>query len=140
MRRPSQIRHEPDSPLRVMLVDANPVFRGACRALLMTEGVDVVADCAPRYGVLDIVQRLRPDVVLAEANAGTLGGRDIAARICSLPDRPAVLLISTNDLAGVAAAIGASGHLAKADICAVAIAQAITPATSPLVASAEPGD
>lgn len=144
MRRVLQIRDEPGPPLRVMLVDSNAVFRGVCRALLLTEGVDVVADLAPGYGAIAVVRRLRPDVVLVEAADRTLDGAEIAALICSLPDAPTVLLISTDDRSQVAAAIGARGHLAKADICAKAIANATStpssPTTQPIVAPAEPSD
>jgi DNA-binding NarL/FixJ family response regulator len=107
-----------------MLIDSNPVFRGACRALLMTEGVDVVATCAPEHGAINVVRRLRPQVVLAEVGDGVLG-EQIASLICSLPDPPVVLLISTHDHPDLAAAVHAHGHLAKADICAEAIAHAL---------------
>jgi DNA-binding NarL/FixJ family response regulator len=121
MRRVLQTCDEPGPPLRLMLVDSNAVFRGVCRALLLTEGVDVVADLAPGYEAIELVHRLRPDVVLVEATDHALRGPEIAALICSLPDAPSVLLISTDDRSQLAAAIGARGHLAKADICAEAI-------------------
>ena len=139
-----QIRDEPGPPLRVMLVDSNAVFRGACRALLLTEGVDVVADLAPGYGAIAVVRRLRPNVVLVEATDGPPRGAEIAELICSLPEAPTVLLISTDDRSQLAAAIGARGHLAKADICAKAIANPTSapsaPPTQPNIAAAEPSD
>src|SRR5579871_5353426 len=88
MRRVLQIRDEPSPPLRVALVDSNAVFRAACRALLITEGVDVVADLAPGYEAIELVHRLRPDVVLVEAIGRAPRGQEIAALISSLPDAP----------------------------------------------------
>lgn len=139
-----QIRDEPGPPLRVMLIDSNAVFRAACRALLRTEGVDVVADLATGYAAIELVHRLRPDVVLVETTDRAPRGHEIAALICSLPDAPTVLLISTDDRSQLAAAIGARGHLTKAEICAEAIASATaTPSSSttqPIVTPAEPSD
>lgn len=144
MRQVRQIRDEPSEPLRVMLIDSNAVFRAACRALLLTEGVDVVADLAPGYEAIGLVHRLRPDVVLVEATDGAPRGPEIAALVCSLPDAPTVLVTSTDDRSQLAVAIGARGHLAKADICAEAIASATStpssPTTQPIVAPAEPSD
>jgi DNA-binding NarL/FixJ family response regulator len=144
MRRVLQIRDEPGPPLRVMLIDSNAVFRAACRALLLTEGVDVVADLAPGYEAIELVHRLGPDVVLVEATDRASRGPEIAVLICSLPDAPSVLLISTDDRSELAAAIGARGHLAKADICTEAIASATatpsSPTTQPIVTPAEPSD
>jgi AmiR/NasT family two-component response regulator len=144
MPRALQIRDEPSPPLGVMLIDSNAVFRAACRALLLTEGVDVVADLAPGCEAIELVHRLRPDVVLVEATDRAPRGPEIAALICSLPDAPSVLLISADDRPELAAAIGARGHLARADIRAEAIVSAAatpsSPTTQSIVGPAEPSD
>ena len=52
-------------PLRVIVIDDHTISR-ACRALLRTEGVDVVADAGADGGALEAVAVLRRDVVVID--------------------------------------------------------------------------
>ena len=87
-------------PVRVLIVDGHEIFRAACRALLRTEGIDVIVDVTP---------------------ADDAGFR-IARRLASLPDPPAVMLVSSADRCQFGSQLDGYRFVAKADVCAEAIA------------------
>jgi DNA-binding NarL/FixJ family response regulator len=107
--------------LRVLIVDRHEVSRAAIRALLRTEGLEVVADVATAGEGLALADQARPDVAIVDvdpaaaralATAGALGR--LAAGV--------VLTSSTPVQADV------NGHpfIPKSDICARLLRQALT--------------
>jgi two-component system nitrate/nitrite response regulator NarL len=117
--------------LRVLIIDPHAAFRWASRALLQTEGVDIVADLENCDGVCEAVARLRPDVVLIDVSPLALDGLTVARRVAGLVKSPAVVLMSgARPDAVLAAAAGATAFVPKAEITAEAVARAAAHATA----------
>ena len=61
-------------PARIMIIDDHEISRAACRALLRTEGIDVVADMAAGDQAISVAAMLVPllsefDVALGRTSA-----------------------------------------------------------------------
>ena len=84
-------------PMRVtvLIVDDHAPFRAKARALLEGEGFEVVGEAADARSALEEAARLRPQVVLLDVQLPDVDGFDVAARLASSGDPPAVILTST---------------------------------------------
>jgi DNA-binding NarL/FixJ family response regulator len=110
--------------VRVLIVDPHPSFRSACKALLQTEGLAVVADLDRCDGAEDVATALRPDVVLIDISPQQTDGLELARRLSAHTEPPAIVLMSaTQSDATLASWAGADLFLVKAGISARAIAQ-----------------
>ena len=105
------------SPIRVMLVDDDPLVRSGLRMLLGgTETIEVVAEADDGDKVLAAVDRHRPDVVLMDIRMPGLDGVSAAALLAAQPSPPAILMLTTFDadeLVLRALRAGAAGFLLK---------------------------
>jgi len=105
------------SPIRVMLVDDDPLVRSGLRMLLGgTETIEVVAEADDGDKVLAAVDRHRPDVVLMDIRMPGLDGVSAAGLLTAQPSPPAVLMLTTFDADGLvlrALRAGAAGFLLK---------------------------
>jgi DNA-binding NarL/FixJ family response regulator len=111
--------------VRVLIVDPHASFRGACRALLQTEGLAVEADLERHDGAEDVATALRPDVVLVDVSPPQTQGLELARRLSALAQPPAIVLMSATPADAVLADVaGADLFVAKGGITAGAIAQA----------------
>jgi quercetin dioxygenase-like cupin family protein len=110
------------SSLRVLLVDGHEVSRAACRALLRTEGVEVVADCAADDRAIDAAEALTPDVVIIDVTPGQERGLEIARRIHSTSGL--VVLTSSAPCSSFQPHLGDLPFVAKGDLCGAAILEA----------------
>jgi DNA-binding NarL/FixJ family response regulator len=111
-------------PVRVLIVDPHASFRGACKALLQTEGLAVVADLERLDGAEELATALRPDVVLIDVSPQQTGGLKLARRLSAFARPPVIVLMSvTPSDAILAASAGADAFLSKAGITADAITQ-----------------
>ncbi|MBS1893188.1 MAG: response regulator transcription factor, partial [Actinobacteria bacterium] len=80
------------SPIRVMLVDDDPLVRSGLRMLLGgTESIEVVAEADDGDKVLGAVDRHRPDVVLMDIRMPGLDGVSAAGLLAAQPAPPAIL-------------------------------------------------
>ncbi|HEY7324563.1 MAG TPA: response regulator [Streptosporangiaceae bacterium] len=104
--------------VRVLLVDGHEVFRAACRALLRTEGIDVVADVPADDGAIRAASALRADVVIIDVTPADDSGFRIARRLAELPDPPVVMLASSADRYQFGSRLDGHRFIAKADISA----------------------
>jgi CheY-like chemotaxis protein len=112
-------------PVRVLIVDPHASFRSACKALLQTEGVAVIADLERHEGADDLAAALRPDVVLIDVSPPQSEGLELARRLSAYGEAPAIVLMSaTPSDAILAESAGAELFLTKAGITADAIAHA----------------
>jgi DNA-binding NarL/FixJ family response regulator len=109
-------------PVRVLIVDGHEIFRAACCALLRTEGIDVIADVPAGDEVIAAATVLGPDVVIVDVTPADDTGFRIARRLANLPDPPAVMLASSADRRQFGSRLDGYRFIAKADICAQAIA------------------
>lgn len=105
------------SPIRVMLVDDDPLVRSGLRMLLGgTESIEVVAEADDGDKVLGAVDRHRPDVVLMDIRMPGLDGVSAAGLLAAQPSPPAILMLTTfdaDDLVLRALRAGAAGFLLK---------------------------
>jgi DNA-binding NarL/FixJ family response regulator len=108
---------------RVLIVDPHLAFRSASRALLETEGLEIVAALDSYDGALERVGALRPDVALIAVSLDRPEGLELARRLASLTGPPEVVLMSAaaSDVL-LAASVGACAFVAKSDVSADLIA------------------
>lgn len=116
-------------PLRVVLVDDDGRFRAVARRTLVADGIDVVAEVDDGADALAAVARWGPDVVLVDIGLPGVDGLEVARRLRAHGGGPAVILISTRDVAyGDRVAAGlAAGYLPKAEISLKAILELTNP-------------
>ena len=83
----------PEAPLRVLVVDDSPVARDLLSEILASaENVDVVGvACDGREGV-DLVERLRPDVVTMDVHMPRLDGYEATREIMTTCPTPIVIV------------------------------------------------
>jgi CheY-like chemotaxis protein len=106
---------EPLQSLRVLIVDQHEVSRAAIRALLRTEGLQVVADVSSGTEALSSGEASSPDVVLIDIGAQRQEALEAARALARLSSAPTVVLTSSA-LPPVDA--GGFAFIAKGDICA----------------------
>jgi DNA-binding NarL/FixJ family response regulator len=112
--------------VRVLIVDPHASFRCACKALLQTEGLAVVAELERCEGAEDVATSLLPDVVLIDVSPEQTQGLELARRLTALAQPPAIVLMSASPSDAIlAGSAGAGLFLDKAGITADAIAQAV---------------
>jgi len=109
-----------------MIIDDHEISRAACRALLRTEGMDVVADVAPGDQAITAAAALRPDVAVVDVSPAAGAGFGIARWLRALPTPPIVILTSSTGRTEFGAGLNGHRFIAKADICAAAIARLAT--------------
>lgn len=88
-----------DRPLRVLVVDDHPGFRRSARALLESDGLDVVGEAADGPGCLDAVRRLSPDVVILDVVLRDEDGFAVAEMLADARSTTAVVLMSSRSRA-----------------------------------------
>jgi two-component system response regulator AlgR len=108
-----------------MIIDDHEISRAACRALLRTEGIDVVADMAAGDPAIAAAAALRPDVAVVDVSPAAGTGFGMARRLRALPDPPAVVLTSSTELTEFGTQLGGHSFVAKAVLCAQAIYDAV---------------
>jgi CheY-like chemotaxis protein len=107
--------------LRVLLVDRHEVSRAAIRALLRTEGLDVVADVATIAEGLALADQAKPDIAIVDVDSGSAHMLETRGALTGLAAR-VVLTASTPPRAA------ATGYtvIPKPEICAGRLRQALT--------------
>ncbi len=107
-------------PLRVVLVDDQDLVRAGFRVILGTEdGIEVVGEAGDGATAVDLVARLRPDVVLMDVQMPGVDGLEATRRILgdAGADNPIKIVILTTfdreDYLFEALRSGASGFLLK---------------------------
>jgi|SRR3954464_8929240 len=83
----------------VLIVDDHPSFRSMARAVLESEGFQVVGEAEDGAAAIAAVEALRPAVVLLDIQLPDLDGFEVAERLAEGRDAPAVVLVSTRTAA-----------------------------------------
>jgi DNA-binding NarL/FixJ family response regulator len=125
-------------PARIMIIDDHEISRAACRALLRTEGIDVIADMAAGDEAIAAAATLRPDVAVVDVSPWASAGFGMARGLAALPDPPDVVLTSSADPAEFDGRLEGHSFVAKAGLCAKAIRDAA--ASGALTRLAQSGD
>ena len=134
--------------IRVLLADDHRLLREGLRRSLTDEGFEIVGEAADGEEACDLVDELRPDLVLMDVTMPNLNGVEATKRIHARhPDVRIVMLTMHADAEVVADAIrgGANGYLVKdcsTDEIATAIRQAVSGETalSPQLAASMLGE
>jgi DNA-binding NarL/FixJ family response regulator len=105
------------TPVRIVLADDQALFREGLRTLLSTRtDVEIVGEAANGSEALELVERLRPAVVLMDLRMPVMDGIHATARMRERAPEVAVLALTTFDDDGNlfgALRAGAAGYLLK---------------------------
>ena len=108
---------EPETPVRIFLLDDHEVVRRAIAELLATvPGFEIVGEAGTAAETLARVTAVRPDVAVLDARLPDGSGIDVCRDIRSaLPDTYCLILTSYDDHDAVLASVlaGASGYVLK---------------------------
>jgi DNA-binding NarL/FixJ family response regulator len=104
-------------PLRVLLVDDDPLVRAGLRVILSSADDLVVAgEAADGAEAVAVASADRPEVVLMDVRMPGVDGITATERICALPNPPKVIVLTTfhlDEYVFGALRAGASGFLLK---------------------------
>src|SRR5260370_2755740 len=110
------------SPRSVLVVDDQAPFRSAARAVLRRlDGCEFDGEAASGPEAMELVERLRPALVLMDINMPEMSGIEATRRIVSAHPDIVVILCSTYDAADLppdAAASGATAYVNKEHLAA----------------------
>jgi DNA-binding NarL/FixJ family response regulator len=111
--------------LRVLIVDDHPGFRARARALLESEGFEVVGEAGNGADAVRIAHDLRPDVVLLDVQLPDTDGFAVASAVTADGGEAQVVLTSSRDGSDFGALVdscGARGFIAKAELSGARVA------------------
>jgi DNA-binding NarL/FixJ family response regulator len=107
----------PATPIRVMLGDDHPMYRyGVAAVLADVPTIDLVGQAGTGRGLLDLVRRVHPDVVVTDLRMPDLSGIEVTATLhAENPGLPVLVLTMHDDDESVYGAMraGARGYLLK---------------------------
>ena len=117
--------HDRAVPKTVVIADDHPSFRASARAILESEGFEVIGEAEDGAGAIAAVRELTPDVLLLDVQLPDMDGFAVC-RECNLNGGPpAVVLVSSRDACdygGLIEQSGARGFIAKAELSGSALA------------------
>ena len=113
-------------PARVIIIDDHEISRAAFIALLRAEGIDVTAGLRTSDQVITAARAHRPDAAIIDVTPAAGTGFAIAKALLALPAPPIVILTSSIGRAHFGTQLTGHRFIAKADICAAAIASLAT--------------
>lgn len=102
--------------MRVLIADDHALFRDGLRSLLEARGVEIAGEAQNGSEAVELVRKVRPDVVLMDIKMPEVGGL-AATRLISaeLPEVKVIMLTASEDDADLFESIksGAQGYLLK---------------------------
>jgi DNA-binding NarL/FixJ family response regulator len=106
--------------VRVLTVDDHPPFRDAARAVVAaTPGFEALAEVGSGEDAVDLLDRLRPDLVLLDVSLPGIDGLETCRRLAAASPAPLVVLISADDdpaLRDSAREYGAAAFVVKQEL------------------------
>jgi DNA-binding NarL/FixJ family response regulator len=109
----------------VVIVDDHAAFRAAATTLLEAEGYSVIGVAEDAAEAVEVVARLRPQIVVLDIQLPDEDGFAVAERLAAAPDPPSVVLTSSRGAATYGRRLAAAptrGFIAKRDLSGVALA------------------
>jgi DNA-binding NarL/FixJ family response regulator len=109
----------------ILIVDDHPSFRGMARAILESEGFEVVGEAADGTSAIEAAKSLRPDVILLDVQLPDIDGFEVASLLASQNgSSPAIVMTSSRDASDFGSLVGqcgARGFIPKAELSAEAV-------------------
>lgn len=97
----------------VVIVDDQAPFRAAAKAVFdLADGFEVVAEAPSGELATEVVESIRPDLVLMDINLPGISGIEATRRIVASRPTPAVVLVSTYEADDLPEEVPFSGALA----------------------------
>ena len=106
-------------PRTVVIADDHPSFRASARAILQSEGFEVVGEAEDGASAIELARALSPDVLLLDVQLPDMDGFAVCRELGLNGGPPAVVLVSSRDACdygGLIAQSGARGFIAKAEL------------------------
>jgi DNA-binding NarL/FixJ family response regulator len=94
---------------RVLVVDDHPSFRRCARALLQSEGFEVVGEAADGAAALAAVAALAPALVVLDIQLPDIDGFEVARRLLEGDPALPIVLVSSRDRGDYGSLIDESG-------------------------------
>jgi DNA-binding NarL/FixJ family response regulator len=120
------LEQHPQAGRRVLVVDDHPSFRSCVRALLISEGFDVVGEAEDGESALALAAELSPDLVLLDIQLPDISGFEVVSRLHEENPELEIVLVSSRDAEAYGSALGASGargFITKGDLSGPALAR-----------------
>ena len=111
-------------PRRVLIVDDHAGFRRTARALLESEGFEVVGEAEDGQSAVAAARELEPDLVLLDVHLPDTDGFAVAHELTGNGKSPVVVLTSSRDardFGPLVAESGARGFVPKSNISGAAL-------------------
>lgn len=108
----------------VLIVDDHETFRSFARALLESEGFEVIAEAENGTSGIEAVESLNPDLVVLDVQLPDLSGFEVLAKLRADGDATPVVLTSSRDASSYGDQVGSSGavgFIPKAELSGQAI-------------------
>ena len=107
--------HERRRAFTVVLVDDEPLIRGAIAQALAASGLELVGEAANAVDAVEVVVDLRPDVVLIDLRLPGTAGVETIERLTMLAPVTRILILTRSEQNRVVEAIvaGADGYILK---------------------------
>jgi DNA-binding NarL/FixJ family response regulator len=108
----------------LLIVDDHAAFRASARALLESDGFEIVGEAADGRSALLAAATLRPDVVLLDIALPDLDGFAVAEQLHAEPNAPAIVLVSSRERSAYGHRIHDApvrGFLAKRELSGAAL-------------------
>lgn len=109
----------------VVIVDDQASFRAVARALLESDGFEVIGEAADGAEGLSTVRALNPDIVLLDVRLPDQSGTQVARALREEPGSATVVLTSTADYDFAVAECGAAAFIPKARLSGSSLREAI---------------
>jgi DNA-binding NarL/FixJ family response regulator len=103
----------------ILIVDDHPSFRGTARALLESEGFEVVGEAADGASAIRAAQSLHPDVILLDIYLPDIDGFEVASTLTRNGGAAAIVMTSSRDARDFGPLVeqsGARGFIPKAEL------------------------
>ncbi|MCU1501255.1 MAG: response regulator receiver protein [Ilumatobacteraceae bacterium] len=106
--------------VQVLVVDDQAPFRAAARAVVArVQGFELVAEATSGEEAVEVVDRIRPAVVLMDINMGAMDGLEATRIITTAHPETLVILVSTytaDDMPPAARSCGAAAYVNKDEL------------------------
>jgi DNA-binding NarL/FixJ family response regulator len=112
-------------PPTVVIADDHPSFRASARAILESDGFQVVGEAVDGADAIASTRALEPDVLLLDVQLPDMDGFEVCRQLGLNGGPPAVVLVSSRDASdygGLIEQSGARGFIPKAELDGTALA------------------